>query len=100
MFHRLGGLESRKRAAELADARQLPRAEELLLLTRSRRVDIDGRKDTTVREPAIEDELHVSRSFELLEDHLVHLASRVDECRGEYGQAASSFDFACGAEKL
>src|SRR5712691_2733087 len=45
-------------------------------------------------------DLHVARALELLEDHLIHPAPRVDERRSHDGEAAPVLDVAGGAEEL
>src|SRR5687768_4763167 len=46
--------------------------EQQLFLARPRLEDVDRRIDALVRDLATEDEFHVARTLELLEDHLVH----------------------------
>ena len=44
-------------------------------------VDVDGRPDALVDQPAVEVQLHVAGALELLEDHFVHAASRCRSAR-------------------
>ena len=52
-----------------------------------------------VDQPAIEHDFQVAGAFELLEDHLVHLAAGVDQRRGDDRQRAAFFDLAGRAEE-
>jgi hypothetical protein len=61
---------------------------------------VHGREDAAVGDGAVEDELHVPGALELLEDHLVHPAARVDERGGQDGEAAAAFAVAGGPEEL
>ena len=47
--------------------------EKQILAACTRRNDIDGGIDALVREFAVELELHITRTLELLEDNLIHL---------------------------
>src|SRR5437763_166025 len=53
----------------------------------------------TTTTPAIESDLGISRSFELLEDHCVHARAGVDESGGHDGQRAPIFSVPCRAEE-
>ena len=62
-------------------------------------VDVDGRPDALVDQPAVEVHFHVAGPLELLEDHLVHAAAGVDQGGGQDRQAAAFLDVAGGAEE-
>src|SRR3989304_4737512 len=51
--------------------------EQELFLSRPGLVDVDGREDPLLRDFPVEDEFHVPRPLELLEDDLVHPAARL-----------------------
>src|SRR3954454_11187333 len=65
---RLLRLEGREHPAQLDDDRQLIGSQEDLLLAGARGVDVDGREDALVRQPAVQLELRVTGALELLED--------------------------------
>src|SRR4051812_30672000 len=92
-------LERREHPAQLDDDRQLVGRQEDLLLAGARRVDVDGREDPLVRQPAVELELRVPGALELLEDDRVHRRAGLDQRRGEDGQRATVLDVAGGAEE-
>ena len=60
---------------------------------------VDGREDAPVGEIAVELELQIAGAFELLEDHLVHLGTRIDQRRRENRKRAAAFDIASRAEE-
>src|SRR5919107_594476 len=61
--------------------------------------DVDRREGALVGELAVEDQLRVAGALELLEDHLVHARTRVDQRRGDDGERAALLDVARGAEE-
>ena len=63
------------------------RIKQQIFLAGAARYWIDRREDPAIGEVAVELELHIARSLELLENDLVHLRSGIDESRGEDGQA-------------
>src|ERR1035437_6042484 len=85
--------------AENPDARQILFGYEQLFLAGSGALDVDGREDALVDELAVQDDLHVAGSLELLEDDLVHARAGVDERGGDDGERAALFDVAGGAEE-
>ena len=70
-----------------------------IVATSRRSHEIDSREDALVAERAVELKLHVARSLELLEDHLVHLAACIDEGSGDDGERAASLDVAGSSEE-
>ena len=68
-------------------------------LARAGAVDVDGRPDALVDQPAVEVQFHVAGALELLEDHFVHAAAGVDEGGGQDRQAAAFLGLAGGAEE-
>ena len=48
---------------------------------------------------AVEDDFRIAGALELLEDHLVHAASRIDQRRRDDGQRAAFLDVARRAEE-
>ena len=48
--------------------------------------EVDSWEDALVAERSVELQLHVTRAFEFLENHFVHLAARVDEGRCDDGE--------------
>ena len=61
--------------------------------------DIDGREHTLVGQVTVELQLHVTRTLELLEDDLIHLAARINQGGSDDGQRAASFDVTCSTEE-
>src|SRR5262245_9431391 len=75
-------LEGVEHPAELPDLLQLVPVEQQLLVAGARLLDVDRRVDPPLGQPAVEAQLHVAGALDLLEDHLVHAAARLDEgCR-------------------
>ena len=70
-----------------------------LFAARAAAVDVDRRPDALVDQLAVEHDLQVAGAFELLEDHLVHLAAGVDQRGGDDRQRAAFFDLAGRAEE-
>ena len=70
-----------------------------VVATSRRSHEVDSREDALVAERAVELKLHVARSLELLEDHLVHLAACIDEGSGDDGERAASLDVAGSSEE-
>jgi hypothetical protein len=86
--------------AQLPDLLELAPLEEELLVAGRAGVDVDGRVEAALGEPAVEPQLHVAGALELLEDDLVHLRAGLDQGRGQDGQRAALFDVAGRAEEL
>ena len=70
-----------------------------LFLARAGAIDVDGREDALLGDPAIQVHLHVAGALEFLEDHVVHPRAGIDQRRGDDGQAAAFLDIARGAEE-
>ena len=99
-LHRFDGIQVHHGAAQLADGLEILRGEKFLLLARAALGDVNGRIEPAIRELAVEDQLHVARAFELLENQLVHARTGVHQRRGEDGQRAAFLDLARGGEHL
>src|SRR5207244_11453800 len=99
-LHRLDGIQLREELAEDPDAVEDVARKEQLLLPCPRAGEIDGREHPLVHQAAVEMDLHVARALELLEDHLVHPAPRIDQRGADDGEAAAVLDVAGGAEEL
>src|SRR5437868_4086118 len=93
-------LERVQDAAELPHELELLAVEEELLVPGARLLHVDGRVDPALGQPAVEAELHVAGALELLEDHLVHAAARLDESGGDDRQRAALLHIARGAEEF
>ena len=65
--------------AQLPDLLELAPLEEQLLVAGRAGVDVDGRVEAALGEPAVEAQLHVAGALELLEDDLVHLGAGLDQ---------------------
>src|ERR687897_2318824 len=89
-----------KDATDLPDPLGLGRLHEQFLLACRRVLDVYGRVDPAVRQLPVEPELHVARALELLENDLVHPASRLDERGRQDGQGTTVLDVACRPEEL
>ena len=61
-----------------------------LLPPRGARDQVDGRIDPALGQLAAQHQLAVAGALELLEDHLVHLAARVHQRRGDDGERAAA----------
>ena len=97
-FHRL---QRGQHLAQHPDATQLPLINEQLLLAGARLVDVDGRKDPALHQFAIEVDLEVSGALELLEDHIIHPRTGVDQGGADDGQTTALLDVArCTEEPL
>ena len=81
------------------DFLQDDRRKEFFLLARAALRDVHGREDAALEEAAIEDDLGVTRSLELLEDHFVHARAGVDQRGGDDGQRAPVLGVARRAEE-
>src|SRR6185312_12035164 len=76
---RLEVAQARQVAAQLVDAVEVRRREQLLFLARAAVADLQRREDAHLGRLPVQHELHVARALELLEDDVVHLRARVDE---------------------
>src|SRR5437764_1072462 len=98
-LHRVDDVERVQELPQDPDAVELLVVHEQLFLARSRAVDVEAREDALLHQLAIEHDLRVTRSLELLEDHFVHARSRVDQRRADDGQRAAFLDVAGRAEE-
>src|SRR3954468_18439276 len=78
--------------AQLDDDGQLVGRHEDLLLARARRVDVDGREDPLVRQPAVELDLRVTGALERLEDDGFNRGAGLYQRRGDAGERAAVLD--------
>src|SRR5918998_104772 len=99
-FHLLVSAERAKNVADLPHPLSFGRFHKKFFLARTRVLDIDGRVDPLVRELALQVELHVARALELLIDHLVHPAPRLDEGARDDRQGTAVLDVPGRAEEL
>ena len=93
------GGQRRQHLAQHPDPAELPLVDEQLFLPGAGLVDVDGREDPPLDELAVEVDLHVAGALELLEDHIVHPRTGVDERGADDGQTAALLDVARGAEE-
>src|SRR5207237_8067407 len=68
----------------------LIRTEELVFTTRAAGRDIDGGKDSFLRQRAIQLDFAVTGALELLENDVVHARSRLDEGSGDDGERSAA----------
>ena len=61
---------------------------------------IDRRENAALGKISVKDELHIARTLKFLEHYIIHAASRLNESRREYRQAAALTHAPCGAEEL
>src|SRR6476619_1576167 len=79
---------------------ELPRLEEQFLAPRSRKENVHRGINALITDLAIEDHLHVTGAFELLENQLVHSAPSFDQGRGHDGERFVFYRFARRREKF
>src|SRR5499426_1433967 len=91
-LHPLDRVELGERLAKEPDLLQLVLLEEQLFLPRARLLDVDGREAPLVHQPAVEMDLHVAGTLELLEDDVVHPAAGVDDGRRHDRERAALLD--------
>src|SRR5207302_11451156 len=85
---------------ELPHLLELGALEEQLLVTGGGRVHVEGRVDPALGQLAVEAQLHVAGALELLEDHLVHAGTSLDQRRRQDGQRAAFLDIPGRAEEI
>src|SRR4051794_31529505 len=73
---------------------------ELLFFAGTALRNIDCREEPAVGELAVQDQLHVTRAFEFLENEFIHAGSRIHQRRGQNGQGTALFDLARRGEHL
>ena len=86
--------------AQLPDLLELAPLEQELLVAGGAGVDVDGRVEPALREPAVEPQLHVAGALELLEDDLVHLGAGLHQRGGQDRQRTALLDVPGRAEEL
>ena len=87
-------------AADDIDLVHVLGSEEQFLAACAGEEDIDGGVDALVADLAVEDELHVAGTLELLEDQVVHAAVGLDErCRHDR-EGSGLLGIAGGGEEL
>src|SRR6266508_6303364 len=74
-------------------------AQQQLLTARAAAGDIDRREDALLRELAIQMQLHIAGTFELLVDHIIHTAAGIDQAGGDDRERSAVLDIARGAEE-
>lgn len=91
---RLHGLQRRPAIEDAEQAVVLIHlvSEQKLFIPGAAFTEIDGRKYPLVGHFTVQYDLGVARTLELLEDHLVHAASGIDERRGDDRQRTTTFD--------
>src|SRR5688572_5873670 len=98
-FHLLDGRERVEHPAHDPDAVEVLLREEQLFLARARALEVDGREEALVGEPAVEVDFRVAGALELLEDDVVHARAGVDERGRDDGQGTALLDVARRAEE-
>src|SRR5664280_2157756 len=92
-------VEGGEHPTQLPDDLELLVGHQDLLAARARGVDVDRREDAALGEVPRQTQLHVAGALELLEDHLVHLGTRVGQGGGEKGQRTTVLDIAGSTEE-
>src|SRR5258708_4912166 len=82
-LHRIDGVQGMEQLPQDPDAVELLLVHQELLLARAGAVDVEAGEDALLHQLAVEDDLAVSRSLELLEDHLVHARAAVYHPRSD-----------------
>src|SRR5688500_230677 len=93
-FHRM------KDPAETPDELELLGGQQQLFLTGPGSGDVDRREDALVGHLAVELQLPVTGSLELLEDHLVHPGTGLDQSCSQDRQRPTMLDVASSSEEL
>src|SRR5919112_4856385 len=96
----LVAVKGAKDAADLPYPLGLGGLHEELFLSRARVLNVDSRVDPLVSELALQVDLHVTRTLELLVDDLVHPAPGLDERAGDDRQRPAVLDVPGRAEEL
>src|SRR2546422_8558889 len=96
---RLDGGHVGEEVAEQVDLVELFLREKQLFLAGAGALHVYGREGAPLGDPAVEDHLRVARALELLEDHLVHARSGVDQRGRHNGERAARLDVAGRAEE-
>src|SRR5262249_6200255 len=73
--------------------------EQQLFLPGTGHLDVHRREDPLVEQISVQVELHVTGTFELFEDEVVHLVTGIDERRGQNCQTATKLDVSRRAEE-
>ena len=95
----LGIVHAGEDTAQTKDKRAHLLVDQQILVARARGNGIDGREDTAVGQVAVELELHVAGTLELLKDDLIHLGAGIDEGGGQDGERAAVLDVAGSAQE-
>src|SRR5690625_4420007 len=98
-LHGLDRIHVGEQLPQNPDTRQPCLGNEQLLAARTRLDDVDGGPDTAVSQLTVENELHVTGAFELLEDDVVHPAAGVDERGTDDGERSTLLHIARRAEE-
>src|SRR5215472_9176209 len=77
------GLMTCKAASNEIDFFQFPRLQQEFFAARSGQKDVNGWINALIADFSVQDHFHVTGTFELLKDQLVHTASGFDQGRGD-----------------
>ena len=64
------------------------------LFARARAIDVDRGENATFDKTAVKVNFTITGALEFLEDDFIHAAARIDEGRGDNGEAARALDIA------
>ena len=95
----LGIVHAGEDATQTKDKRAHLLVDQQVLVARTRGNRVDGRENAAIGQVAVELELHVAGTLELLKDDLVHLGTGIDECGGQDGERATVLDIAGCTQK-
>jgi len=98
-FHALHGVHRLEHLSQEPDAIDVVLVEKQFLFSSTGALNIDRRKDPSIHQTPIEIDLHISCSFKLFEDHLIHTASRIHQGGTDDGEASALLDIPGCAEK-
>jgi len=86
-------------AAQYPHLGQHPAIHQQLLLARPGFRNVDRREGALICDLAVEHDFRVAGTFELLEDHLIHPRSGIDQRGRNDRQRTALLDVACGTEE-
>src|SRR5690606_36907339 len=98
-FHRIDRAHLHEDAPEDPHLGELVLLDQQLFLAGAGLADVERREDALVGDLAVEHDLRIAGTLELLEDHLVHAAAGVDQRGGDDREAAAFLDVARRAEE-
>src|SRR4051812_47373888 len=85
--------------ADIPSGGELVGIQQLVFFSRRARGDVQSRENPLVGYVAIQRQLHIASSFELLEDDLIHSASGIDQAGGDDRETAAVLDLSGSAEE-